>query len=145
MGKLFSIGNVIANGLDPDAIGFACGSISSIGADGYWIYLPANANEKIPFEKAVPLNEVLLKNPQTIIAIDEFDWRRSGLFIGGVIFINDIHAQKYVIRVGYGCCFMSHSQGLLVKANTGKNIHEEMENDLMNIHRKVAGNELGTN
>jgi hypothetical protein len=105
----------IANGLDPNKRGFMCGGIISVDSDGYWILLLGTCRGRISRREAVPLEDVLLRNPNILIAADRAKWYDEKCFVGGVVIKNDEHTKQYMVKVSNGTGYISHNKAILVE------------------------------
>lgn len=115
MKNVFSKGEAIANGLDPNRVGFMCGSINAVDPDGYWIALLGTGRGMIYREEAVSLKDVLFQNRSILIAADRRRWYDDKCFVGGVVAKNDEAGRQYVINVSGGTGYMPHSNAILVE------------------------------
>lgn len=111
----FSKGDAIANGLDPGRVGFMCGSIIAVEPDAYWIPLLGTGRGIIHPKEAVLLSDVLMKNPNILIAADRGKWYDEKCFVGGVVVKNDESAKQYLVKVSDGTGYIPYSKAILVE------------------------------
>ena len=112
MKKYYNEGDVIADGDDPHKDFFVCGSISSVGAEGYLVKT-LGGHAKIFFEAAVPLEDVVRHCPDILLVADKASWEEKGVFIGGVVISQDDTDEKYCIRMSpNGCGYIPYSKSI---------------------------------
>ena len=130
MKNKFSVRNVIANNPDPRAESFMCGSVISVGCDGYWIRLLGCGSAKIFFDEAIPLSDALTQHSDVLIVAEKNAWDEETRFIGGVIYRDDFKARKYIVKIMQGFGYIQYENSLLFK---GRLAREKSEEDIEQI------------
>lgn len=104
----FCVGDMIANGRDPDQKGFVCGSITAFASEGYWVPMPGRSGTmRIARSDAVDLFTVLMENPKREIIADlRFIDHQTRHFVGGVVDPDFSSRDKYCISIPSGCAFI---------------------------------------
>lgn len=103
--RSFSVGDIIANSADPRSLTFACGSITSRSAEGYWITMPGGGASRVSHDEAVDLVAVLMDHPDIPIVADKRFLDEKKLCAGVVdpVFSS---CDTYCIRIRSGCVYI---------------------------------------